>query len=445
MADVDLVVIGAGNAGLAAAAAARVDGRTVTVIERRDPGGTCPIRGCVPKKVLVAAAETLDTIARAAVHGIHVAAPTVDWPTLIARKREFVRSVPADVAASLTAQGIGLVRGEARFVGRTEVAVGADRYRARQIVVATGSTPRRLGFPGGAGLPTSDDLLELDALPRAIVFVGGGPIAFEFAHVFARMGVAVTIVETGARALSRVDEALAERVVAATRALGVRIEAGVDVRRVDGERVEAVRDGVALDVAGRVFNVAGRVADTATLDLAAAGVDTDAHGAPILDRFQRSASNLAIAFAGDAHPGLPQLSPLATREGALAWRSLSETDPVAIDPRSVPAALFTVPPAAWVGRTLADAQSAGIDVEVHDTDTAGWRSARTYGDDTAFARVLIERTTRRLVGAHLIGRSAPEVIHAFAFVIRHDLAVDELRDAVAVYPTFHADLKSLIE
>ena len=197
--DYDVLVLGAGNAGLAAAGAARAAEKRALVVEGRDVGGVCPLRGCVPKKVLVAAAQALDEIARAGTHEISVGPATLDWPRLIERKRTFVDGVPEEFEKSLVNRGIDLVRGQARFTGPREVEVCGRRYSGDKVVVATGSTPRPLPIPGAEHLITSDDLLELAALPDSMVFVGAGVIALEFAHVFARAGTRVTLLEVAPR------------------------------------------------------------------------------------------------------------------------------------------------------------------------------------------------------------------------------------------------------
>jgi glutathione reductase (NADPH) len=182
----DTVIIGAGNAGFGAAGVLHEAGQRVVMVERDEVGGTCPLRGCVPKKVLVAAAQTLDVIARANEHQIAVGKPELDWPALIARERSFVEGVPAELEASLARRGITLQRGSARFVGPKAVAVGGEILEGRNIVIATGSRPKQLPIAGFEHAITSDDILRRTTLPASLIFVGGGVIGLEFGHVFAR-------------------------------------------------------------------------------------------------------------------------------------------------------------------------------------------------------------------------------------------------------------------
>jgi len=444
----DLVVLGAGSAGIAAAEIARGAGWTVLVVEGREVGGTCPLRGCVPKKVLVAAAETLDHIARARAHGIQVGPVMLDWPALIARTKTFVDGVPAAMASALEKRGIDLLHGRARFVDPRAIDVDGRRIAARKILVSTGSVPRPLGIPGADHAVTSDDILELPQRPESVVFVGGGVIAFEFTHVFARAGTKVTILEMGPRILPALETEVVGRLAAATRDLGVEIRTGVAVdaiERVDGSfRVRFRHAGAAQElVAACVANGAGRVADVERLDLEAAGI---AHEGPDvrLDPYLRSTTNPDVFFAGDAVANTPQLSALATYEGRIVGHNVTHPEPIAPDYDPIPSAVFTIPALATVGLTEERARAAGHAVAVKTNDMREWRSARTYAAPVAFAKVLIDEASGQVVGAHLLGDGAPETIHAFAFAMRLRLPATELAEAVYVYPTFHADLRHLV-
>jgi glutathione reductase (NADPH) len=453
----DLVVIGTGNAGQLAAGVARKAGWRVAIVEGRDVGGTCALRGCVPKKVLAASAEVMDIIRRAPGQSIQVGAPTLDWSALIARERTFVDGVPADVQADLAHQGIDVVLGRARFVGRDALAVSgvAEPLRARHFVVASGSVPRPLDFPGGSSLLTSDDLLELRALPSSLAFVGAGVIALELAHVMARAGARVTLLEEGARVLPGRDADAVAQLLAATRARGIDVRVGVQVQAIDdggagagatgGQRVvRFLEQGQprTLSVAA-VAHGAGRVPALADLDLAAAGVTFDGSH-PVLDDAHRSRDNPDIWFAGDAVAGKPQLSPLATYEGRLVGRNLVRGEAHAPDYTSIPSAIFTAPALAAVGPTEEQARARGLKFETKVNDMHTWRSARTYAEETAWAKVMIDRGADRVIAAHLVGHGAAETINAFALAIRHDISVSELKEGVFAYPTFHSDLKFLL-
>lgn len=446
--DYDVLILGAGNAGLAAAGVARSARRRVLVVEGGDVGGVCPLRGCVPKKVLVAAAEALDAIARAEVHEISVGTPTLDWGRLIERKRTFIDGVPEEFEKSLVNRGIDLVRGRAKFTGSHEISVAGQRYAGDKIVIATGSTPRSLPIPGAEHLITSDDILELPALPESIAFVGAGVIALEFAHVLARAGTEVTLLEVASRVLPSLDADATGTLAEWTRELGVKIETSVTIDGIEKRngsrtvryRVSGKQELVTSQV---VANGAGRVADLAGLDLAAAGITLEA-GRVEIDRYLRSVENPDIFFAGDAIPGRPQLSPLATYEGRVVGHNLTNGVLEEAIYGHQPAAVYTVPALATVGLSEQEATAANLAFDVHTNDMRDWRSARTHAERVAWAKVLVEKRSEKILGAHLVGHGAEETIHTFALAIEKGIPASEIASRVYAYPTFHADLKFLV-
>ncbi|MFO0748225.1 MAG: NAD(P)/FAD-dependent oxidoreductase [Myxococcota bacterium] len=441
----DAVVLGAGNAGLAAAQVLREAGRSVAVVERRDVGGTCPLRGCVPKKVLVAAAEALDVMRRAPAMGLEVGSVTPQWWAVIDRQRAILAGTSEALEADLARRGIELVRGDGRFVAPDAIAVGERRLDADAFVVATGSTPRPLTMPGAEHVTLSDELLELREPPRSLAFVGAGVIAFELGHVFARLGTRVTLLEVAQRPLGPFDKDAVERLVAATRALGIEVQLGVELSAVEPSaggltvRYRVGGEDRALEVE-RVGHGAGRIADLARLDLAAADVRVE-RGGIALGAPYRSASNARVFVAGDALVTTPQLSPLATHEGRVVGRAVLGED-VTIDYASVPSAVFSVPTLATVGLTEERARAAHGEVVVKTNDMRGWRSGRSNGEEHAWAKVIL--VGDRLVGAHLLGHGAGETIHLFALAMRHGLPAAALRDLVYAYPTFSSDVRYLV-
>lgn len=443
----DVVVIGAGNAGQTAAAICAQSKKRVCIVEARDVGGTCPLRGCVPKKVLVAAAETMDLIARAGDQGVRVDGARIDWLALMAKKRSIVAGTSEALEKDLKEKGIDVVHGRARFVAPDAIEVDGRRIVGNSFVVATGSKPRPLSFAGSDRLITSDDFLELETLPPSVAFVGAGVIAFEFAHVLARAGAKVTMLEPTPHALSMFDEDAAKVVVDATRALGIDVEVSSEVRSIDGRTIhyenKGERRSLQVDV---VVHGAGRVADLDDLALDVAGIARDDKGRIDVDEHLRSKSRPDVFVAGDAVVGAPQLSPVATYHGKIVGHNLTRTPLRAADHRFVPHLLFTVPPLASVGMTEKQAKQKGLAVEVRVSDMRSWRSARTYAERFAWSKVVREAKTERIVGAHVVGHGGQETIHAIALAMsmRPDDSRRFLTDFVYGYPTFHSDLRFMI-
>ena len=444
----DVVILGGGNAGMGVTVATREAGLSVAMIEPDLLGGTCPNRGCMPKKVLVAAAHALDEIERAPAHHITAGKPSLDWAALIDREKAMIAGIPASLGSLMERRGVEVIRDRGRFVGPNAVAVGGDRLEAEHIVIATGSTPRRLPFPGADLMITSEDVLSERSLPASVVFVGGGVIALEFSHVYARAGSKVTILEMLPRLLGNMDADAVAQLHAATERIGVEIQTGVEIQRVEraGDRLRVVyqEGGFERTVeAERVVNGAGRVADVDGLDLAAANIAAERERIA-LDPRLRSTSNAAVYVCGDAVATTPQLSPIATYEGRIVGRNIADGPLHVPDYASIPSCVFTVPALASVGLTQAAAEDKGIAVRAVVNDVHEWLSGRTYAERAAWAKVLIEEKTDRIIGAHILGHAGEELIHLFALAMKHNIAAGAVRDLIYGFPTFSADIKSMM-
>jgi glutathione reductase (NADPH) len=444
----DVVILGGGNAGFGVTGPTRTAGLSVAMIEPDKLGGTCPNRGCTPKKVLVAAAHSLDEIARAKHHCITVSEPKVDWAALIDREQAMIKDIPTRLEKMLETRSVTLIRGRAKFAGPRTIAVGDRTIEAKHIVIATGSKPRPLPIDGAEHLITSDDVLTERTLPREIVFIGGGVIALEFSHVYARAGAMVTILEVLPRLLGELDVDAVGEIAKESARLGIDIRTEVKIKRIgpaNGRlRVTFEQGGKehALD-ADRVVNGAGRVADVDALDLAAGEVDAE-RGRIKVDEHLRSVSNPAVHVCGDALWSSPQLSPIATYEGGIVGRNIVDGPRHKPDYASIPSAVYTVPALASVGLTAAKAKEQGCSVKVHTNDLGSWLSSRTYAESAVWARVVVDEGNDRILGAQIVGHAGEELIHLFALAMRHCITATALRETVYGFPTFTADIKSML-
>src|SRR5262249_43044631 len=229
----DVLILGGGNAGMGVTVPTRAAGLSVAMVEARDLGGTCPNRGCTPKKVLVAAGHALDEIERAGAHCIFVGKPRLDWAALIDREKRMISHIPGALGRLMADRGVEVIRGRAAFAGPNAGRVGDPVIEARHIVIATGSKPRALPIPGADHLLTSDDVLSEREQPRAVVFVGGGVIAFELGHVYARAGTKVTILEVLPQLLPALDAEAVAQIRAESERIGIEAKTGVAVKRID--------------------------------------------------------------------------------------------------------------------------------------------------------------------------------------------------------------------
>ncbi len=443
----DVIIIGGGNAGFGVSAVAHDAGKSIAFIESRDFGGTCPNRGCTPKKVLVAAAHALHEIEQASVHAIEVSAPRLDWAKLIEREKEMIGFVP-DAMLGVAEKRGDVFRGEARFAGPNSVEVNGHMIRGENIVIATGSRPRPLSIPGAEQMITSDDVLSDPTLPKSVVFIGGGVIAMEFSHVYARAGVKVSILEALPQLLPRLDSDAVAAIHAETERLGVTIKTGVEVKEITpsagGLTVLYEHEGSDHRVeVERVVNGAGRIANIERLNLEAGEIEHD--GLRILvDDYLRSTSNPSVWVAGDAFAQSAQLSPLATYEGGIVGKNIVNGPTEKPDYRVVPSAVYTVPALSTVGLSEAEAREQGIDIAVTTANMAGWFSTKTYAETAAWSKVLVDRQSDQIVGAHIVGHQGEELIHLFALAMRYDISASDLKNALYAFPTFSADMKSLI-
>lgn len=444
----DVVVLGGGNAGIGVTGPVRRAGLSVAMIESRDIGGTCPNRGCTPKKILVAAGNMLHEIERASVHGITVGKPTLDWAALIEREREMIKDIPANLERAMARRGVEVIRGKATFAGPDAIRVEGRTLRARHIVIATGSKPKPLPIPGAELMITSEDILGERSQPGSIVFVGGGAISLEFGHVYARAGTEVTILEAMPQLLPAMDKDAVAQLRGESERIGIRITTGVKVVKIEpvGHRLRLTFiDGEherTLE-ADRIVNGAGRIANVDALDLEAGNVfhvDGRIKTSPHL----QSVSNPRVHVCGDAVPISPQLSPIASYEGDIVGRNIAEGPKYSPDYGSLATAVYTVPPLASVGITEQNASRDGFAVDVYVNEMSGWFSARSYAETAAWSKIIVEKTSDRILGAHFVGHAGQELVNLFGIAMRFGITATQLRENIYAYPTFGSDIKHML-
>jgi glutathione reductase (NADPH) len=443
----DLVVVGTGVTS-AVATRCREAGWSVAVIDYRPFGGTCALRGCVPKKILVTATEAVHAARDLNGHGVRAPQIGLAWRDLIGFKRSIVDPTPRRTEEAWGKIGIEQFHGHARFVGPTTLAVGDDRLVGRRVLIAAGATPARLPFAGAERLTTSEEFLNLDELPARVVFVGGGYISFEFAHVAARAGADVTILHRGTRPLEHFDPDLVDLLVKRSRELGIKVELGIDVRGVDATATGVVVRGVANGgerrfEADMAVHGAGRVPELDDLDLDVAGVKREKRGI-VVNEFLQSVSNPAVYAGGDAAANGPQLTPKADHDAAVLTANFLQGNHRRVNYEGFGSAVFTVPPLASAGLSEADARARGSKVRVNFQETSGWFNTRRTGETVSAFKVLVDEDTSRVLGAHLLGPQADEVINLFAVAIRLGLRVDELKETLFSYPTYASDIRFML-
>jgi len=444
MAEFDLIIVGTGVAGRTAVDEAVKAGLRTAIVDRREFGGTCALRGCEPKKVLFAGAEAVERASAQAGHGVSGTA-ALSWPELVAFKRTFTEPLPKQFERTFAASGVTVLHGAARFTSPTTLEVDGTAYSPRLFLLATGARPRTLGIPGEELVTDSERFMETDELPDSVVFIGGGYISFEFAHMAAAAGCHVTVLHRGARVLEEFDPDLAGMLERSYRDRDIYVQTGATVTEVhpSKEALELVlADGWRLS-AGMVVHGAGRVPDLDALDLEAGGVESGPRGV-VVDAGMRSASNEAVFAAGDAAAGWPPLTPVGIAQARVAVRNMTHPGSAAFEPAVVPSVVFSDPPLASVGLSEAEARERGLDVEVKFAATSAGLPTGRVGLTVSAARTLVERGTDRIVGAHLLGHGADEAINVVAAAMAAGMTAHDLRNGVWAYPTAGSELAYLL-
>jgi glutathione reductase (NADPH) len=432
--DFDLIVIGAGSGGVAASRRAALHGARVAIVEAGRVGGTCVLRGCVPKKLLMYAAQFGDAFAEARGYGWAVEPPAFDMGRWQASKTAETSRLEGVYRRMLEAGGVTLIEGRAVLDGPGCVNVGGRVLGARHIILATGSSPVRDSVPGIEACATSDDLLDLERLPRQAAVIGGGYIAVEFASMLARLGVAVALYFRADAPLRGFDPMLRSAATAALQAAGVELHPGVLPRRV--RRTGA---GFALELGDErlrefdwVLNATGRRPNSAGLGLEAFGIAPRADGAIVVDEALHASEGL---FAIGDVTNRRNLTPVAIAEGRALADSLFGPAPRTVDLSLVASAVFMLPPLATVGPGEDELAAAGRAVQVFETDFRPMKQAFYGGSERTRMKLLVDAANDRVLAVHMAGADAPEIVQSLAVALSAGATKAHFDRTLAMHPT----------
>jgi glutathione reductase (NADPH) len=428
--DIDFFVIGGGSGGVRAARVAAEHGARVAIAEADRWGGTCVIRGCVPKKLLVYASEVSRTLEDARGQGWAIPEAHHDWAALIAAKDKEIARLSNAYAERLRKAGAEVIAGRARLADAHTIEVGGLTMTAAHILVATGGRARR---PSSDWI-TSDEAFHLPALPRRIAIMGGGYIAVEFAHIFAGLGARVALIHRDELVLRGFDPDVRRAVTDNLSAHGIDFICCHELVRRGGHVVAGGRE-IDIDLAMAAI---GRDPLTAELGLVEAGVALDARGAITVDEWSRSSVSHIYAV-GDV-TGRVALTPVAIREGHAVADTLFGNRPTPIVHHLIPTAVFAQPPAAAVGLTEPAARAAGHDVVVFRARFRPMRYALSGRDEQILIKVLVDRVSDRVLGVHMVGVDAPEIIQSVAIAVTMGATKADLDRTFALHPTTAEEL-----
>jgi glutathione reductase (NADPH) len=393
--------------------------------------------------MLISGAEAVDAGRRMQGHGA-AGELRINWPELIAFKRTFTDPVPQKQEAHYAAQGIDAFHGLARFTEPDAVTVAGQKLKARRILIATGARPVPLRINGAEHIITSDRFLELESLPPRIVLIGGGYIAAEFSHIAARAGAQVTVLQRADHILPHFDPDLVGWLMVKFTELGIDVRTKATVGRIEPTangflvHADGTRGNQAV-AADLVVHAAGREPDLEELHLATGHVAVGS-GRLELNEYLQSVSNPLVYAAGDAASMGPPLTPVSGHDGKIVAGNILEGNRHKPDYRGIPSVAFTVPPIAFVGLNESQAQQQGFKFKVKSENTPNWFTARRLAERVYGYKTLVEEGTGQILGAHIVGPQADEVVNLFALAIRHNLTARDLRSTMFAYPTGASDI-----
>jgi glutathione reductase (NADPH) len=441
--DFDLFVIGGGSGGLRAARVAAGAGARVGLAEEYRYGGTCVIRGCVPKKLLVYAAGFADAFEDAAGYGWKVGPARFDWSDLISAKDAEISRLEAVYHDGLRRAGVQLfgTRAVVADAHRVRLATGAE-YSAKHILIATGGQPFRPDIPGaGLGI-TSNEMFHLETQPRRMIIVGGGYVACEFAAIMNGLGTHVTQLYRGDQILRGFDADMRDHVAAAMRARGIVLEIQRDVTSIarDGDDLRVELDNGEAHVVDIVLFATGRNPNTAGLGLERLGVELKANGAVAVDAW--SQTGVPSIFAVGDVTDRAALTPVAIREGEAFARTVFAATPVKADHLLIPTAVFTRPELGTVGQTEAEARAEGK-VEVYRSRFRPMAHVLAGRAEKMLMKLVVAAGSGRVLGCHIVGQGAAEMIQLAAVAIRMGATKDDFDSTMAVHPTAAEELVTM--
>lgn len=444
----DVFIIGTGTAGKTVAYDCAADGMKVAIADNREYGGTCANRGCDPKKVLVGITETIHLSERLEGKGI-TAVPKVDWAALQKFKSTFTDAVPAATERDLKEAGIDMYHQSPRFLDENTLSIEGKTVKAKKIVIATGNKPMELKIPGRDYLKVSDDFLDLEELPESMVFVGGGYIGMEFAHIAARCGATVTVIEFGPRPLGLFDADIVSHLTKASEELGIKFIFNAKVSEVEelqkNYRVSFQKNGKTESVDARlVFNTAGRVPSIDDLDLDKGNVASEKTGISV-NKYLQNTTNKSVYSCGDvsASGSLP-LTPTSSQEARIVSLNIRKGNHTKMDFPPVPSVVFTIPQVATIGLTEEEAKEKGYNYVVEYKSVPKWFNAKRINEKVYAYKTIVDKDRQIVLGAHIIASEAGEMINLFVLAMCGKLTTENLKAMIFAYPTWGNDIKGMV-
>lgn len=437
MYDYDLFVIGAGSGGVRAARMSAAKGARVAVAEAQFLGGTCVNIGCVPKKLFYYGSHFQHDFHDAKHYGWEFDQSSLkfDWPTLRDNKSREIKRLNGIYQSILEGAGVEIHNGWAKLTSANSVSIGEKSFTAEKILVATGCGAQLPDVPGAELCITSDDVFELDSLPESIVIVGGGYIALEFAGIFQGWGVDTTVIYRGEHVLKKMDLALGDRLLDEMRKKGIEILLNTEVktiRQVDDNREVELLDGTNRSF-GAVMYATGRPPLTDNLGLEALGVEKNKSGELLVDEFFQTSVDSIYAL-GDII-GTPALTPVALEQGMAFANTQYGNAPTTVDYDNLATAVFSQPNIGTVGLSEEEARERYPNVAVYESDFRHLKLSLTENPERTFMKILVDVTSDRVLGIHMLGSEAGEIVQGLAVAMKLGVTKKQLDSTIGIHPT----------
>jgi glutathione reductase (NADPH) len=433
--DFDMLTIGAGSGGVASSRRAGSYGARVAICEERRVGGTCVLRGCVPKKLLVYGSQFAEAFADAAGFGWTVPPPSFDWPALIEAKDKEIGRLSQIYITMLKNSGVEIIDGRAVLVDPHTVEVAGHTYTAENILIATGSWPETPDIPGIEHVISSNEALDLKELPRRIVIVGGGYIAVEFAGIFNGLGVEVVELIRRDELLYGFDDDMRVALGQEMRARGVELNSRIHVTRIAkrGNGFSVIATTGLEFAADLVMYATGRAPNTEGLGVSEVGVQTNQDGAVVVDEWQRSSVPNIYAI-GDVTDRI-NLTPVAIAEGRALAETLFNNNPMTMDHENVPSAVFSQPPIGAVGMTEERARREYGEVDTYMARFKPMKNTLSGREERTVMKLVVDPRSDRVLGCHMLGPDAPEIIQGLAIAVKCGATKKQFDQTVGIHPS----------
>jgi len=433
--DFDLFTIGAGSGGVRASRMAAAYGARVAVAEASLLGGTCVNRGCVPKKLMVHAAEFSAAAADARGYGWTLPPPTFNWSSLIAGKDREIERINGVYRRLLETPGARIIEGRARLIDSHTVEVAGERFTTENILLAIGGHPVKSSIPGHELSITSDEIFHLERLPERIVIAGGGYVAVEFASIFKGLGSEVTLVHRGPLFLRGFDDDVRATLADAMskRGIDLRFETVIESIEKHGSKLTATTNRGETLEADQVLSAIGRAPNTSGLGLEQIGVELDERGAVLVGEYLQSTVPNIFAV-GDCVDRFA-LTPVAITEGMAIAETLFNNNPTRVDYENVPTAVFSLPSVGAVGLTEAEARAQGREVAIYRSTFRPISNALAGRDERTMVKLVVDRDSNLVLGAHMVGADAGEIVQGLAVALKAGATKATFDATIAIHPT----------